>query len=78
MTMAITVASVTVDEKLFSLKVTVQTEDGVPFLPAVEDFLITAERGILKPVSQGATAPSFLSSSFILHAYSCVFLGHFI
>ena len=60
MNMNITVASVTVDEKLFSLKVTVQTEDGVPFLPAVEDFIITAERGILKPVSQSAMALQYL------------------
>jgi hypothetical protein len=64
MTMDITVESVTVDEKLFSLKVTVQTEDGVPFLPAVEDFIITAERGILKPVSQSATTLQYLSLVF--------------
>ena len=52
MDVLIEVASVTVDEKLFSLKVTVTTEDGVPFLPGLEDITMTAERGILKPVSQ--------------------------
>ena len=53
MAMGTTVASVTVDEKLFSLQVAVTTEDGVPFIPALEDLIITAERGILKPVSEG-------------------------
>lgn len=46
------VASVTVDEKLFSLQVAVTTEDGAPFIPSLEDLIITAERGILKPVSE--------------------------
>ena len=52
MAMDTAVASVTVDEKLFSLQVAVTTEDGVQYVPALEDLIISAERGILKPVSK--------------------------
>lgn len=75
MAMDTAVASVTVDEKLFSLQVAVTTEDGIPFVPALEDLIISAERGILKPVSEegrkGGCDPAFFSFELSYFFHLC-------
>ena len=41
---------VTVDDDLFSIRVLFDTDNGVPFLPTLEDVTITASRAMEKPV----------------------------
>ena len=41
---------VTVDENLFSIQIFLQTDDGVPFSPPIEDVTITAARAMEKAV----------------------------